>query len=105
MKLLNIIILLFFVSIATGYLEEGFFRCYLYRQARRIGASYTSTVIAVSLLFGIGHLYEGIQGVIITTLIGIVLQLLYTRRLRTIHSIAIGHGLYNFSVFLMAIFL
>ena len=95
--------LLLIVSLATGYLEEGFFRCYLYRQARRVGAAYLPSVIAISMLFGTGHMYEGIHGVIITTAMGILLQIFYTKRVRSIHPIAIGHGLYNFSVFILAI--
>ncbi|MBN2508792.1 MAG: CPBP family intramembrane metalloprotease [Spirochaetales bacterium] len=102
---LSVLVLLFFVSLVTGYLEEGFFRCYLYRQARRLGAGYLVSISAVSLLFGLGHMYQGIYGAVMTAFIGFLLQYLYTRVFRSIHPVAIGHGLYNFSIFFAAYFL
>ena len=93
--------LLFLLSLSTGYLEEAFFRCYLFNQVLRLGGKPTESLIAVSLLFGLGHLYQGMGAFLATSLMGIVLQLLFNGRYPSIHPIAIGHGLYNFSVFLL----
>ena len=96
--------LLFVVGIATGYLEEGFFRGYLYEQTRMLGLSKLPSVIGISLLFGLGHFYQGIPGVITTTAMGALLLTFRICCKTSVHPLAIGHGLYNFSVFVFAVF-
>ena len=83
--------------LATGYWEELFFRAYLDGQFRRLGVSPAPAAAAGTLLFAAGHLYQGPLPAVGTALIGGVL--LYSfRRTRSIHGVAIGHALYNFSV-------
>ncbi len=93
----RILPLVFLTSLVTGYWEELFFRVYLDRQLQRIRFSPAAAGITVTLLFGAGHLYQGLIPALGTAIIGTVL--LYTfRRTGSIHTVAIAHGLYNFSV-------
>jgi membrane protease YdiL (CAAX protease family) len=89
--------LILVTMVAVGYREEVFYRAYLFRRAEELDVRPELTVIASSLLFGIGHLYQGVQGLVVTTLLGVVLAAVYLRT-RNVHAVAIGHGLYNAAV-------
>jgi membrane protease YdiL (CAAX protease family) len=52
------------------------------------------TVIGSALLFGLGHAYQGPQGILGTAVIGLVLGLHYMRRGRLLPLI-IAHGIYD----------
>ena len=84
-------------SLSTGYWEELFFRAYLDGQLRWIGIGPRRAAAAGILLFAAGHLYQGIIAAAGTAIIGAVLLYAF-RRTRSVHTVAIGHGLYNFSV-------
>jgi membrane protease YdiL (CAAX protease family) len=81
--------------IATGYREELFFRSYLltYMKQRNIPAA--AAIIASTLLFGLGHVYQGIVGFAGTAVIGLFFALMFVRK-RNLHSVALAHGIYNF---------
>jgi membrane protease YdiL (CAAX protease family) len=84
--------------LVTGYLEESFFRFYL--SARLEGAGLDApkiTVISV-LFFSVCHLYEGPWGTLNATLAGILLSLVFLRY-RSLHGIALAHGIYNIFVY------
>lgn len=85
----------------TGYSEELYFRAYLLTEFRRLGVAPALAVGASTLLFALGHLYEGLSGFLGTAAIGVVLSLFFLRR-RDLHSIALAHGLYNFVTLLLA---
>jgi len=84
----------------TGYSEELFFRAYLLTVLQDFGLRPGLAVAASTLLFALGHLYEGLAGFLGTVVIGIVLSLLFLRK-RDLHSIALAHGLYNFTALLL----
>jgi membrane protease YdiL (CAAX protease family) len=86
-------------SLSTGYLEEAYFRVYLPAQCAHFGlfAGFWFPI----LLFSLCHIYEGLWGFINAFLAGFFLSLVYRKTL-SLHGIALAHGFYNISVFLMA---
>lgn len=93
--------IVFISCMATGYLEEIFFRAYLFKSLQKTGAGLIPSAIAVNVLFGSGHIYEGYYAFAATAAIGFFLTWLFVKT-KSIHTISIGHGLYNFSVLLIA---
>jgi len=91
----------FLTCTLTGYSEELYFRAYLLTVLQGFGLSPGLAIAASTLLFALGHLYEGLAGFLGTMVIGIILSLLYLRR-RDLHSIALAHGLYNFTALLLS---
>ncbi len=98
MKLVPLVLL---SCMATGYSEELFFRSYLYKTLRRAGTGTVTAVIITTLLFGTGHIYEGYYAFAATSVIGAFLSFVFIKT-KSIHTIAIGHGLYNFSVLMLS---
>lgn len=88
-------------TIAIGYREEIFYRAYLYARARELQVPPAATVLASSLLFGVGHLYQGYQGLVVTTALGATLGVIYLRT-GNLHAVSFGHGLYNASVLVLS---
>lgn len=92
--------------VVIGYHEELFFRAYLLSEFVDAGEDRsflrnrtTATVCAGALLFAAGHLYQGTAGFLGTLAIGIFLSYRFLRR-RSLHEVAIAHGLYNFTAIL-----
>ncbi len=92
--------LIFLTCIATGYSEELFFRSYLLTEFNIQGKE-IFPIIGISLIFGLGHIYEGLNGFLGTFAIGIFLSIIFVKN-RRLHSIAIAHGLYNFTVLMIS---
>lgn len=86
--------LVIFFCLVTGYREELFFRSYLLVRLQQLKVSPMAAVMGSSLLFGALHLYEGVMGVLFTTVIGLYFALIF-RKTRNLHAIAIAHALYN----------
>ena len=99
---LNLLPLVLVSCLVTGYCEELFFRSYLFKSLQKVGTGMIPAVIITSLLFGAGHVYEGYYAFAATAVIGAFLSFIFIKT-KSIHAIAIGHGLYNFSVLLIAI--
>ncbi|HAK44438.1 MAG TPA: hypothetical protein DCO79_00735, partial [Spirochaeta sp.] len=93
--------LVFLSCMVTGYTEEIFFRSYLFKSLQNAGAGLLPAAIITSLLFGAGHIYEGYYAFAATAAIGAFLSFIFIKT-KSIHTVAIGHGLYNFSVLLIA---
>jgi membrane protease YdiL (CAAX protease family) len=93
-------IIMVFSCLSTGYLEESFFRFYLLSTFRDIEISPAKQVFASVLLFSVCHLYEGPWGALNAVLAGILLALLFLHY-RSLHGIALAHGLYNIFVYVM----
>ncbi len=97
--------LVFLTTITIGYNEELFFRSYLLTEfINNDETNNTAVITAVSLLFALGHIYQGVGGFISTFIIGVFFSLIFLKK-RRVHSIAIGHGLYNFFVLIISIFM
>jgi len=92
--------LILFTCMATGYSEELFFRSYLLTEFNIQGKE-IYTIIGVSFIFGLGHIYQGLNGFLGTFVIGIFLSVIFVKN-RRLHSIAIAHGLYNFTVLMIS---
>ncbi len=89
-------------SILVGYSEELYFRSYLLTILPKMGVTTAGAVVASVLLFSMGHVYEGVAGVAGAAVIGVVLSLVFLKR-RSIHVIALAHGLYNFATLLLTL--
>jgi uncharacterized protein len=90
-------------SMATGYCEELFFRSYLMRRLGQAGLPTLWAAVASSLLFGSGHGYQGIVGVVSGCLLGLFFAWRWIDA-KNIHEIAIGHGLYDAAVFAILVY-
>jgi membrane protease YdiL (CAAX protease family) len=90
-------------SLATGYCEELFFRSYLLRRLGQAGLSPTWASLASSLLFGSGHAYQGVVGIVSGSLLGLFFAWRWSES-RNIHEIAVGHGLFDAAVFAILLY-
>jgi CAAX protease family protein len=89
-------------SIAIGYREEIFYRAYLYVRGEELGLHPIAIVGGSTVLFAVGHLYQGWAGFITAFLIGAILGVMFAWR-RSLHGIAIAHGLYNAMVLVVSL--
>jgi len=90
-------------SAATGYCEELFFRSYLLRRLGQAGAPRPWAAVASAVLFGIGHGYQGIIGLVSGSLLGLFFAWRWYDA-ENIHEVAIGHGLFDAAVFAIALY-
>jgi membrane protease YdiL (CAAX protease family) len=88
--------------LSTGYLEESYFRYYLLGKLEDFGLSPLISILMGVLLFSFCHLYEGPWGVLNAFLAGTLLSLIFVR-FRSLHGIALAHGLYNIFVYAMGV--
>ena len=61
------------------------------------------TAIASSLLFGSGHGYQGIIGIVSGSVMGLFFAWRWSAT-KNIHEIAIGHGLFDTAVFALLLY-
>ena len=87
--------------LATGYLEETYFRFYLFKRLGEAGVGPARAALVSSLLFAFCHLYEGLPGALNAFAAGLLLFYIFARR-RSLHGIAWAHGGYNIFVYVMA---
>lgn len=97
---INIFPLIFITCMATGYSEELFFRSYLISEFHSPDNK-KFVIMGTSLIFALGHVYQGLTGFLGTFAIGIFLASIFIKK-RNIHTIAIAHGLYNFTVLMIS---
>jgi hypothetical protein len=81
-------------GLTTGYREEFFFRSYLFGRLGQVGFPVPVAVLSTTVLFTLGHLYEGPLGIAIAAALGTLYSIVYIKR-PSLHVIAIAHGLYN----------
>jgi uncharacterized protein len=93
--------LVFLTCMATGYSEELFFRSYLLTEFNSI-ENRVYLIGGTSFLFALGHIYQGLGGFLGTFAIGIFLASIFMKN-RRLHSIAIAHGIYNFTVLIISV--
>jgi len=97
----SLIPLVLISCIATGYSEEIFFRAYLVKILEKSGVRLIPAAAVSAVLFGSGHIYEGFYAFAATATIGIFLSFVFNKT-KSIHTISIAHGLYNFSVLMIS---
>lgn len=90
-------------GLVAGYREEFFFRAYMLRRFEQLGFPAALSVVVSTLLFSAGHLYQGPVGLATAAGLGILFAMVYLRR-RSLHVIALSHGLYNASVLCLSLF-
>ena len=103
-KDLRILPILILTCLTTGYSEELFFRSYLLTEFVTRKEDKIPVSTGISLLFATGHIYQGPGGFLSTFAIGLFFSHVFLKNKR-IHSIAIGHSLYNFAVLLLSLFI
>jgi membrane protease YdiL (CAAX protease family) len=94
-------VLVILSCLSTGYLEESFFRYYLYRKLTLFGLDATRFILVSTALFSLCHIYEGPWGTMNACFAGLLLALIFTR-FRALHGLALAHGLYNLMVYIAA---
>jgi membrane protease YdiL (CAAX protease family) len=87
--------------ISTGYLEESFFRFYLLSKRDALGLGTGRAALISVLLFSVCHIYEGPWGFLNAVLSGTLLAFIFLRY-RSLHGIALAHGLYNTLVYALS---
>jgi uncharacterized protein len=91
-------------GLTAGYREEFFFRSYLLGRLGELEVPLPFAVAGSTLLFSLGHIYEGILGVVLVGALGLLLCAAYVRW-RNVHVVAIAHGAYNTIVLCLSLFL
>lgn len=86
--------------VSTGYLEESYFRFYLLTRLEEFGIQAGKLVLISVLFFALCHVYEGPWGVLNAVLAGTLLALVFLQ-FRSLHGIALAHGLYNAFVYII----
>jgi membrane protease YdiL (CAAX protease family) len=87
--------------LSTGYLEESFFRYYLYKKLTLSGLDAPRFILVSAALFSFCHIYEGPWGTMNACFAGLILALIFVR-FRSLHGIALAHGLYNLLAYIAA---
>jgi len=90
-------------GLVAGYREEFFFRAYMLRRLEQFGFPMGLSVVVSTLLFSAGHVYQGPLGLATAVGLGILFATVYLKR-RSLHVIALSHGLYNASVLCLSLF-
>jgi membrane protease YdiL (CAAX protease family) len=88
-------------SLSTGYMEEAFFRVYLFKRLTQAGITMRSIIVVSVALFAVCHFYEGALGLLHAALAGLVLSHAAYRG-KTLHSLALAHASWNTIVWLTA---
>lgn len=96
--------LVLITSLLTGYSEELFFRSFLFTRFEELGLGRIQIIFAISLLFALGHFYEGYEGGMNAFILGAYFSVIFLWK-KNIHIPAIIHGLYNFSALMLSYFI
>jgi len=106
-----LILLMTFISFVVAGLREELWRAGMLAGFRGAmpglfssGRGQMGAVVLTALIFGMGHLAQGIGGVIGTTLIGVGLGWLIVRQ-GSIWTAVMAHGFFNATTFLLLLFL
>jgi len=100
------IIVLPIIWVTAAFCEEIIFRGFLITISHRIfqKVNIYFIIIASSLLFGFAHSYQGVTGIIVTFLVGIILSLTLIRNKYNLTSIIFIHGFIDTSYLLIFYF-
>jgi len=86
----------------SAYLEESFFRYYLFIKKDKLGLSTPLVIVLSVFLFSIGHIYDGFWGVLNSAVAGFILFLIFLK-FKSIHGIAIAHCFYNIIAIILSV--
>jgi CAAX protease family protein len=92
----------------AAFIEEMFFRAYLLNRLvdlighHRLG--FLLALIIQAILFGLGHNYQGLTGVLDTALAGFVIGMIYLRAKRNLWLPILIHGILDTTGFLLIFF-
>ncbi len=89
-------------GLVAGYREEFFFRSYMLKRLDQLGFPVPLSVVVSTLLFCAGHAYQGPLGLATSAALGVLFAAVYLRR-RSLHVIAVAHGLYNATVLCLSL--
>jgi membrane protease YdiL (CAAX protease family) len=84
-------------SLVTGYREELFFRAYLLTRFSQLGVNPYFGILVATLVFSLGHLYQGPAGLAVAFIQGIYFGLIFLHK-KNIHLLALAHTLYNLTI-------
>lgn len=85
-------------SLAIGFGEETLFRGYFITQWKRLSGSTGQALLFSTVLFGIWHAYQGVNGMFTTAALGLVYAL-FRLRLRSLWPMIFAHALTDFIAF------
>jgi len=107
----NIPQLLFYLALSwtfAAFIEEMIYRGYfMHRIADLFNRNNTGWIVGLivsNLLFGFGHMFQGLSGMIITGLTGFIFAWLYFTTNRNLWAAILAHGIYDTIGFLMIFF-
>jgi hypothetical protein len=107
-NLLGLLFLLVVSWTEAAFIEEMFFRGYLFNRITDLAGTQRSGILLAlmgsSLVFGAAHAYQGISGVVDTTLAGLLLGLLYLYAGRNLWLPILTHGVIDTVGFLLIYF-
>jgi len=95
-----------FVIFSAGFGEELVYRGYFFsRVAQMFGSTRTikvSTVLLGSLIFGIPHIYQGVNGAIQATLMGVIIGVMYFKNHGNLWLLIVMHACFDlFAIYLI----
>lgn len=83
------------VAFTAGVVEEFVCRGYLQTQLARLGLPVSAAILAQAMIFSVGHIYEGVNAVIVITVYAVLFGLLAWWR-RSLRPGMIGHFCFDF---------
>jgi len=104
-NLLALLFVLFVVWTTAAFGEEMIFRGFFLNRLQELGAkkpfSLGLAILLSSVFFGLGHSYQGLAGVILTTIVGLIFCLFYLLSGKNLWVTILIHGLYDTSAFII----
>ncbi len=94
-----LLILLALVWTVAAFGEEFAYRGYLMNRVAELAGggrgAWALSPLLVSVLFGVGHLYQGTSGILVNAAAGLVYGAVYLRAGRNLWAAVIAHGVYD----------
>jgi membrane protease YdiL (CAAX protease family) len=96
---MNYMIFILFMWVVAAFGEEFLYRGFFMKRLAHIlgntDRSWLLSAIAISLLFGMAHLYQGISGVISTGMVGFCLAFIFYKNRNNLVLAMLTHGFYD----------
>lgn len=98
-NLFNYLMFIVFMWIVAAFGEEFLYRgFFMKRLAEILGGrdrDWLISAVAISVLFGMAHLYQGISGIITTGIIGFILSIIFYKNRQNLTLNILTHGIYD----------